>query len=259
MISSLNYAQLLISFPLGLVAALATAVFPAFSEMAAAQASRELARALRLALRLLVFLVAPICLFTIFLREPLVAFVYAHGAFGTRAIDDTAYALLLFSVGMISIAMNGVLSRAIFALGETRVLFSSAGFAVATTIVMDLILIRPLQLGGLALGTSLGSWASTIVLLRFLARKVGEFHMKAVLNDALVSSLLSTVSFGLVFVTYVHLHGDALPHGLVHLGLLLVGTFIAGAGLYLALQQLFGRTRIRWRQLMRDGLRAIGR
>lgn len=258
MISALNYALLLTSFPLGVLAALATAVFPIFSEMAVAQAGSELSRALRMALRLLVFLVAPICFFTIFLREPLVALVYAHGAFTTRAIEDTAYAVLFFSVGMISMAMNGVLSRAIFALGATRVLFSSAGFNVGTTIVMDLILIHPLQQGGLALGTALGSWASTIVLLRFLARNAEGFRMRPVLTDAIFSSLLASVAFGVVFAAYARLHGLSLPHGLIHIGLLLLVTFIVGAGLYLVLQQAFGQTRIRWRQLMREGLRAIG-
>lgn len=257
MISALNYAQLLIGFPLGLVAALATAIFPTFSEMAATQADTELSRALRVALRLLVFLVAPICLFTIFLRVPLVVFVYAHGAFGAQAIDDTAYALLFFSIGMISIAMNGVLSRAVFALGETRVLFSSAGFAVGATIVMDLILIHPLQQGGLALGTSLGSWAGTIVLLRFLSHQLEDFRVEPIVSDILWSSALSFIAYGTTYLAYLHWHGPTLPHGLVHLALLLIATFFVGTLIYVALQRLFGPMRGNLQRALREGRRAF--
>jgi putative peptidoglycan lipid II flippase len=257
MISALNYAQLLINFPLGLAAALATAIFPTFSEMAAAQEGTQLSHALRTALRLLVFLVAPISLFTIFLREPLVALVYAHGAFGTRAIVDTAYALLFFSVGMISMAMNGVLSRAAFALGKTRVLYSSAGLAVGTTIVMDLILVHPLQQGGLALGTTLGSWAGTLVLLLFLSRRLEGFRVGPIISDILWSSALSLIAYGAAYLAYLRWHGPTLPHGLVHLALLLIATFIVGTLLYLALQRLVGPMRGNLQRAIREGRRAF--
>ena len=259
MISALNYAQLLINFPLGLLTSLAIAMFPTLSELAASEAGPELSRAVRIALRLLTFLVAPISLFAIFLRAPLVAIVYAHGAFGTQAVDDTAFAMLFFALGMISMALNGVIGRTIFALGETRILYSSAAWGVGTTIVMDLILIHPLQQGGLALGTTLGSWASTIVLLRFLAGRLPQFTVRPILGDALLSTLLATVSFGAVFVVYTRLHGAAQPHGLVHLAMLLVATFLAGAALYLLLHRMFSRRRIDWRRLLREGVQTIGR
>ena len=257
MISALNYAQLLLNFPLGLFTSLAVALFPTLSELAVGERGPSLSRAVRLPLRLTAFLVAPIAFYSIFLRLPLVAIVYRHGAFGQEALRDTAFALLFFALGMVSMAMNGILGRTVFALGETRILFRTAFWSVGTTIVMDLILVHPLAQGGLALGTTLGSWAGTLALLRFLSRQLEGFRVRPIVTDVLWSSALSLVAYGLTYLAYLRWHGPALPHGLLHLALVLIATFAVGTLLYLALQRLFGPMRGNLRRALREGRQAF--
>ena len=257
MISALNYSQLLINFPLNIFTSLAIALFPTLSELAVGERGPSLSRAVRLPLRLTTFLVAPITLYTIFQRVPLIAVVYRHGAFGQAALRDTAFAMLFFALGMISMAMNGILGRTVFALGETRVLFRTAFWSVGTTIVTDLILVHPLAQGGLALGTTLGSWAGTLVLLLFLSRQLEGFGVGPIVSDVLWSSALSLIAYGATYLAYLRWHGPTLPHGLLHLALLLITTFIVGTLLYLALQRLIGPMRGNLKRAIREGRRAF--
>ena len=257
MISALNYSQLLINFPLGLFTSLAIALFPTLSELASSERGYALSRAVRLPLRLTAFVVAPIALYTVFLRVPLVAVVYRHGAFSRGALQDTAFATLFFALGMISMAMNGILGRTIFALGETRILFRTAFWSVGTTIVTDLILIHPLAQGGLALGTTLGSWAGTLVFLRFLSRQLEGFRVGPIVSDILWCSTLAVIAYGATYLAYLRWHGPTLPHGLAHLALLLIATFVVGTLFYLTLQRLAGPMRGNLRRALRDGTRAF--
>lgn len=258
-ISALNYALLLISFPVQLFSSSATALFPTLAELAARDATIEVSHAVYSTLRVLTFAVAPISMYAVFLRVPLITIVYARGAFGPQAVDYTSYAMLFFALGMISMVANGVLSRTVFALGESRILYSSAAWGVGTTIVMDLLLVHPMQQGGLALGTSLGSWAGTIVLLRFLATRLEKFDPRPILEDAVVSSLLAAVAFGAVLALIVPVQGAASPHSVGETALILVGTFLTGVLLYLVLCSVFGRAHLSLRRLVREGIRAIVR
>ena len=196
MISSLNYAQAVFRSPLGIVGSLAVSIFPAFSEMAAEKQGAELARAVALALRLTTFIAVPLSLFLIFFRLLLIAVLYLHGSFGPAALSWTADALGFFSVGLVSLAWNSILSRTMLALGETRVLMVSAVCAVSITIVADLILIHPLRQGGLALGTSLGSWISTLVMLLVVRRSLKGFRVTRLFCQLLGSSLSAAIAYG---------------------------------------------------------------
>ena len=257
MISALNYSQLLISFPLNIFTSVAIALFPTLSELAVSERGPTLARAVRLPLRLTAFLVAPITFYSIFLRAPLVAIIYQHGAFGQEALRDTAFAMLFFAIGMISMAMNGILGRAIFALGETRVLFRTAFWSVGATIVTDLILIRPLAQGGLALGTTLGSWVGTLVLLQFLSRHLEGFRVSPIVSDIVWSAALSLAAYGTTYLAYLHWHGSTLPHGSTQLAIVLISSFLVGTMLYLGLHRLVGPMRGNLRRAIREGRRAF--
>jgi putative peptidoglycan lipid II flippase len=256
MISALNYAQLLMSFPVGLLTSLAVAAFPTFSELAAAEAGADLSRVVATSLRLLAFLVVPVAVYTAFVRVPLVAIVYAHGAYGARALADTADALLFFAPSMVSTCLNSLIGRAVFATGETRVLFTSAAWAMGVTIVADLILVHPLQQGGLALGTSLGSWASTIVLLRFLGRRLERFPWKALVGNTFALAAAAGVSFGVAYVGLTHLGLPVPTHGLVRLAEFLLANFALGLALYLALERALGLDQ-GIREPLRTGLRSL--
>lgn len=259
MISSLNYAQILLQPPLGIIGSLAVAAFPALSDMAAEKRFVELSRAVRLTLRLTAFFSVPISAFAMFYRTPVVALLYAHGSFGQTALLRTADSLAFFSVGFVSMALNAVLGRTMFALGETRALMTSAAAAVGVTIVADLLLIHWLLQGGLALGTSLGSWISTLVLLRLVGQRVDSFRRKPVLASLLGSIMTAMAAYGLVALAVAHWFPSPVTGGFgVRLEVLLVGA-VLGTALYLGLHAPFAGGRTQLREMFNLGKQALGK
>jgi len=196
MIAALNYAQVLLGPPGTWIMSLAVALFPTLSDLVARGERRRFARAVGTGLRLTTLVASALTLYLIFFRDPLVAVFFQHGAFQAQALRRTAFALAFFALGFVSIVWNGILGRAVFALGETQVLLTSAAAAVTVTIATDLLLIHPLRQGGLALGTSLGSWASTFLLLRLVSRRVPDFRPLRALGHLLGTAAAAAAAFG---------------------------------------------------------------
>lgn len=247
MISALNYAQILLNPPLAMITTLAVALFPTLSDMVAKNHGPQLTRAVVRALNLTTFFAVPLTFFIVLFRIPLVAILYDHGSFGVVALRRTAFALAFFGAAFVSLAWNGALARTIFALGETRVLLTSATAAVLTTIITDLLLIHPLQQGGLALGTSLGSWVGTFMMLRILRRKMEGFRPWTTVAPLVETGLVGGVAFGLTAL----LVGKLLPSPVtgdfaIRLIVLIVGGAVGMAG-YVGVHALSpgGRTRVR--------------
>ncbi len=259
MISALNYAQVLLGPPLTLIGSLPTALFPSLSDMVAKHHGPQLTRAVIRALNLTTFFAVPLTLFIVLFRVPLVAVLYDYGSFETLALRRTAFGLAFFGAAFVSIAWNGVLGRTIFALGETRVLLTSAVASVLTTIITDLLLIHPLQQGGLALGTSLGSWVSTFMMLRILGRKMEGFRPWKTVGPLLGTALVGAAAFGFAALLVGRFLPSAVMAGFaVRLVTLMVGGVIGMAG-YFGLHALSPVGRERLHEVFTLGGRVLGR
>ncbi len=96
-IAALNYANKLMQLPQGLfVTAVATAIFPTLSRLAAESRLAELAGALRRGMKVILLLAVPGAVGLLVLREPVVALLFERGAFDARATAMTAGGALVF-------------------------------------------------------------------------------------------------------------------------------------------------------------------
>ncbi len=172
-ISALNFAWLILLFPVGLFGmSLAMAIFPALAEQAARCAREEVTAMVSRALRFVLFLTIPTSIGLILLREPLVRTLLEHGAFSAASTDLVAAALLYYAIGLFAHGAIEILSRGFYALGDTRTPVTFAVAAIAVNIVLAAVLVGPLDIRGLALALSLATIAEALALFVALHRRL---------------------------------------------------------------------------------------
>ena len=187
-VSWLAYAFRLMQLPIGVFGvALATVSMPALSKAAVDADMPALKTTLSATLRLVFLLTAPAALWLAVLASPIIALLYEHGRFGPLDTTRTAAALVMYCVGLPAFAASGVLTRAFYALGDTRTPVRASFVSVALNLGLNLLFIgplRPLGLGhaGLALATSVTAIASLVQLTWYLRRRVGPLEGGRMLN-----------------------------------------------------------------------------
>lgn len=170
-IAALNFGNRLIQLPISLfVLALSTAVFPTLTTWAAEGKKSEVLGTLSRALRIVVLTTVPAGVGLIVLRQPVVQLLFERGAFDERATAMTAFALLFYSIGLVGLAANILLTRGFYAFQDTRTPVKLLVVNVVLNLVLSLALMGPLQHGGLALASSLAALVNTVLLVRFLER-----------------------------------------------------------------------------------------
>jgi putative peptidoglycan lipid II flippase len=160
--------------------ALAIAAFPTFSTLAATSALAEMRRILADSLRLIAFLGLPATAAMMVLNRPVVALLFQYGQFDERDTTLVAWALLFYAFGLVPLAVLEIISRAFYALGDTRTPVLAGALQLLGMALLGYWLserIFPtfgwLPLGGLALAASLSNFLEVGILLYWLRPKLG--------------------------------------------------------------------------------------
>jgi len=244
-LSALSYADRLNQFPLGLFGmALSTAVFPTLSARAAAGDRDGVAVVLANSLKAVALITVPASVGLMVLSKPIVTLTFERGAFNQGSSEITSAAVFFYAIGLLGQAGVFLLTRVFYSLQDTRTPVKIAVVAVLLNLVMSIILIKPLQLGGLALASSLYSLANMTLLVVFLGKKLPGLYHNGLLKFGLAvlvsAGLMAAASYAANRALEGWLSGTA---GLV-LQVGLAGA--AGLAVYLAAVLLLGAREVRY-------------
>ncbi|HMK37234.1 MAG TPA: lipid II flippase MurJ, partial [Desulfomonilaceae bacterium] len=160
---------------------LGTAVLPSMSRQAANGDIAALTHSVSFALRLIAFFTIPASVALIVLRVPIIAVLFQRGLFSAVDTQQTASALLWYTVGLWAFSGLKVVTQAFFSLKDTRTpVWVSIG-AVIVNLVSGLLLMGPMAHGGLALATSLAAACNLVVLFAILVPRLGDFPSRILL------------------------------------------------------------------------------
>lgn len=183
-ITAYNYAFQLSQIPVGVLGvSVAVALFPALSRDAALGRINEIRRQVAASLRVLIFLAAPLTAIMIVLAQPLSAVFFQYGLFGARSTERTASALVFFSIGLGGHIVVHVLTRAFYAMQDTRTPVLWAIIAVAINVPLMMLLVGPMGVAGLALALSISAVLEVIGLVWALRRRIDSVDEAAVLRS----------------------------------------------------------------------------
>jgi putative peptidoglycan lipid II flippase len=206
-VSWLYYADRLVELPLGVFGiALGTAVLPSMSRQASNGDVPGLSKSVSFALRFTAFFTIPASVALIVLREPIISVLFQRGRFGATDTQETAVALLYYTVGLWAFSGLKVVTQAFFSLKDTKTPLWISVAAVIVNLVAGLLLMGPMKQGGLALATSLAAVFNVVVLFVILAKRLGCFPSAEFLRSIARTSAASLV-MGL-FLIYGRSFGD---------------------------------------------------
>ena len=178
-VSALDYANLLVQTPLGILSNVILVPFlPVFSRLADPTDWAELKMRIRQGLLLTAISMLPMSALIVTLANPIVRIVYERGAFQQSDSDLVAVVLMAYAIGMFVYLGRDVLVRVFYALGDGETPFRISIVSIFLNALFDFILIKPLGLPGLVLATVSVNVISIIALLWFLDRKLNGLPLK---------------------------------------------------------------------------------
>ncbi len=170
-VSWLYYADRLSELPLGAFGiAIGTVILPALSRQHSTDKPEEFSSTIDWALRMVLLVGVPAALALAILAEPLIATLFFYGAMTANDVTQAAAALQAYALGVLTFMLIKVLAPGFFARQDLKTPVRIAMISMVVNMVLNLILIWPLQHVGLALATSLASMLNTGLLLWGLYR-----------------------------------------------------------------------------------------
>ncbi len=195
-ISSINYANKLMMLPMGIfVAAVANAIYPALSEFSLKKDRKSLASTMKGGLVSVMLVATPAAVGLAILAEPIIELLFEHGEFTHESTLATAFALVCFTVGLMPMAANMIITRVFYALEDVKTPVRIGGLSILMDIVLSLLLFRLLAYGGggLALANSLAALLGCLLMYYYLKFKAlpelsGETMLPSLLKIAAASA-----------------------------------------------------------------------
>ncbi len=220
--TALTTAFTLMFSVLGIIAqSVGTAVFPSLSALAAAGDMVGFKSRLAGALRSVLFLSFPMTVGMIVHGGPLIALLFQRGAWTSEATAATAWALAFFAVGIAGFSALEILSRAFYALADTRTPVTIGILSMISNIVFSLLFIQFIgqpgslsrgPFAGLALANALTTIAEALALWFLLQRRIGAVGGRVF--DGALRALSASLVMGVAVWGSNQLlsgHGIALP------------------------------------------------
>ncbi len=184
-VSGFQYGYTLFLLPHGVFAlSAATVLFPTLSRLAGAGDWQEFRTQYAATLRTVLFFIIPATAALIVLRTAIPEAIYQLGAFNATSSTLTATALGALATGLIAYAVVEIVTRAFYALQDTRTPVIAGVVTIALNLPLSWMLSKTFGLGGLGLSLAVTTWLEMTILLVVLRRRMGVIAPG--LPDALV-------------------------------------------------------------------------
>ena len=194
-LASYNYAVRLLELPQGVIGvSVATYLLTELSRHAADRKFPEFRRMVGEGMLHLCFLNGLASVLLVVLAEPIVRLLFEHGRFTALSTERASMALRFLAPGLLATSLTGIVSRAFYALDDTRTPMRVGLFCLGTNVVLALFLAFPFQQAGLAAANSLSAVLNAALLFYAFGRKMPKFQPRDLLPSAVRMALLAAMA-----------------------------------------------------------------
>ena len=224
-VSALDYANLLVQTPLGILSNMILVPFlPVFARLADPENWGELKQRIRQGMLITAIAMLPLSALIITLSEPIVRVVYERGAFQQEASHIVGSVLVSYALGMFVYLGRDVLVRVFYAIGDGNTPFRISMVNIFLNALFDYLLL-PFGAPGLVLATVIVNIFSVIALTYCLDQKLQGVSWQswagAIVGLTVASGVAGTASRGAL---------QGLGQWLGHEGMLIQAIELAIAG-----------------------------
>jgi putative peptidoglycan lipid II flippase len=204
--------------------AVATVLFPALSRLASRRDVDGLRALIGTGMRQISLLLIPSAAAIVALATPIVRLVYERGEFDADSTAQASEALFWFAFSLPVSGITLLLTRTFFSLQRPWLPTRLAAWSIAVNIGVSLALYRPMGIGGVVLGTTIGNVVLCVLEARVLRRGLRGLELartlKAVATMSAASVLLGGIAYG-AWYGLDDLLGRSLPAQLLSVGIAL--------------------------------------
>ena len=202
MVSGLWYSTRLYQLPLGIFGiSISTAVLPWLSENHTKKEYEKFKENIYYAFKILFLTLIPSTIILIFLKDEIVTFLFKRGMFDLKSVQLTSYPLLFYSIGIIFYGGISVITRCFYAFNDTKTPVKIGILSIFSNFTLDIILIKFLYHGGIALSTSIVGFLNFLLLCYFFNKKHLKINYLIILNSFLKYFILFIPSIIFILVS----------------------------------------------------------
>jgi putative peptidoglycan lipid II flippase len=183
--------------PLGLFAtSIGVAIFPTMTEQAAQERWHDFRRSISLGLRTTNFLTFPAAAGLVAIGLPITRLFFGFGKITTHDTVLISYALFWYSFGIIGYSAEIMLTRAFYAIKDTRTPVVVTLGMIALSVALSILLVKPMGIGGLALAYSAAGVVELFALVTVLRIRLGSIDGRRILSSS-VGTIVASLAMGI--------------------------------------------------------------
>lgn len=180
-----------------LVSSIITILFAECSKLIAQNRINEVKKKTNDTIVFLITILIPATIGVIILSKEIVSVLLLRGSFDADALNKTSNALSFYILGICFLAIRDVFIKVLYAFKLTKAPTTVSIISIIINIVLNLLLIKPFGLNGLALATSFAAIFQCIVMLFIVQKKLKLLDIRKILIN-LIKTLLVTLIMALV-------------------------------------------------------------
>jgi putative peptidoglycan lipid II flippase len=225
-ISYLYYANRLFQFPLGMFAVAVGTV--TLTEISVANSKGDFGQRNQLidkAVNAIFVIMAPAAAGLIILADPIISLVYGRLSFGEKDVHATAFALRMYSSGLLFFSLISVFSRIYYSDKDVKTPLRAASMGFIFNVILGFLFMKPLGHGGIALASSIAAFVNCACL--YINLRHYNYSVRGSLK--LIGNIAASTA-AMSFVIYIADVGKL--HVLINV--------VLGCGVYYFSMRLFG-------------------
>ena len=228
-IPAIYYANRLMQFPLAIFSiSMSQAVLARLSHLQ--DSPEEIKETFSRSLEMVFFLIIPSSVFLMTASRLAVTVLFKRGAFDDYSVAITSAVLTYYAVGLVFFAGIKMLVAAFHSMRDTKTPVRTAKVSLVVNIVLDVILMFPMKIAGLALASAIAGGINFILLLYLLNKRIGF------LSRPLIIELIKIcLSGGIVFAMlrwHINSINEMTVKELFRAMMLAMGGYLIGCGLF---------------------------
>lgn len=172
-IAAIYYANRMIQFPLGVFGyALSSVTLPSLSKLVQEGDMPRFRSTLFFALRNLMVILIPTAVGMVIFSRGIITIVFQHGAFDAYSTAITSQVMFYAALGLPFFGASRILVSAFYALQDTKTPVKAATVCLGVNAVLNVILMFPLKIGGIALASSIAGMVNCLLLWVALKKRI---------------------------------------------------------------------------------------
>ena len=165
-VTAVSYSAVLYQFVVHIISIpISTVMFTELSEAGAERNFDYIKRNLSESFKLIITICLPIILIVVFSANDIVNIVYGRGMFDSNAVEKTALGLMAYIFCVIPVTIKSVLTKAFYALNDTKRPMVIGMLEVGLNIMLSVILSRYLGIMGVVGATAIASTVFAVALI----------------------------------------------------------------------------------------------